>query len=373
MKIAFVAHTTQRGGAAISLLTTLRYLLQTNRITKETAILILPKGDVGVFKELEGRIPILKWYLPFSWIFVGAASGIHRKIYRIGGEILSSLLFRLKYNTMLIDWEITHVHLNSIVLWSVLPALPKQIRKTIHIREAFDTSWESWYAIRKIREYADKEIAISALTAKPFEESIRMVQIENPVDMHAARQLRIHRDELKEKMGIAKDTFVISIFSPIGLQKGYDFLESVMHKMSEDKKVVFLSVGNIDSDSVILYNQLLQYPNFKHISEQENLDELYAITDVVIRCEDYFPIGRTVIEGIYAGCFVLLPYRKGDLFSEDITAQMYLYVARSTESCTYAIDALVSLYPEGIINNGFEPTSNVKEVSEKLIEKIMQE
>ena len=371
MKVAFITHTTKRGGATISNTTNLRYLLDNNLIQPEECLLVIPEGQgYGVYAPFTKKIPSTEMTLPFSWIFVGAAPGLHRKLYRVFKEIISAIIFLTDYNRFLIQHGITHIYLNSIVLWPLLLVLPKSMNKTIHIRETFDTSLESRLAKWCIRKYADKIIAISSLTANPFDESII---IENPVDMYAARQLRSSRDELKEKMGIAKDTVVISMFSPIGLQKGYDFLESVMHKMSEDKKVVFLSVGNIDSDSVILYNQLLQYPNFKHISEQENLDELYAITDVVIRCEDYFPIGRTVIEGIYAGCFVLLPYRKGDLFSEDITPQMYLYVARSIESCTYAIDALVSLYPEGIINNEFEPTSNVKEVSEKLIEKIMQE
>ena len=370
MKIAFVAHTTQRGGAAISLLTTLRYLLQTNRITKETAILILPKGDVGVFKELEGRIPILQWHLPFSWIFVGAASGIHRKIYRIGMQKLSVLYFICKYNRMLLDEKITHIHLNSMVLWSILPVLPKQIKKIVHVRETFDTSFESSLAKWCIRKYSDKIIAISSLTANPFDES---TIIENPVDMYAARQLRTHRDELKEKVGIAKDTFVISMFSPIGLQKGYDFLGGVMDMISENKKILFLSVGSVEKDSVILCNQLLQYPNFKHIPEQENTDELYAITDIVIRCEDYFPFGRTVLEGIYAGCMCLLPFAKGDDITEhqNYFDQTYLYPARDMMRCVEVIDKLYRRHPNGIIDNYFEPTGNVKEVSEKLLKSIM--
>jgi glycosyltransferase involved in cell wall biosynthesis len=169
-------------------------------------------------------------------------------------------------------------------------------------------------------------------------------------------------------MGIGKDTFIVSVFAPIGYQKGHDFLLEVIPKLPD---VLFLCVGSVTDYNLL--EQLEKHPNFKHLPQQKDMNELYAITDIVMRCEDYFPLGRTVFEGIYAGCFVLLPYRKGDLLSEEITPQMYLYVARGIESCTYAIDTLVSLYPKGTTDNGFEPTSNVKDVSEKLIEKIMHE
>lgn len=371
MRIAFITHATQRGGAAISNTMNLDYLIDNRILEPKECLLILPEGlEYGMYAKYIGKIPAAKFILPFSWIFVGAAKGVHRKVYRVFKEIISMLVFLIDQNGFLKKENITHIYLNSMVLWCLLPILPKSMNKTIHIRETFDTSLESRLAKWCICKYADKIITINDSTAAPFKGLPHLVTIANPVDMYESRKLRSSRDEIKQQMGIPKDTFVVSILAPIGLQKGYDFLERVMKLLPDNKKVLFLSVGSIEKDATILYNQLIHYPNFKHIDEQKNTDTLYAITDVVIRCEDYFPLGRTVFEGIYAGCVALLPFPKGEAFSSELTLQMHLYTARDEQHCASMIKTIIPVYPDGVVDNGFEPTGNVKEVSEKLLDAI---
>jgi hypothetical protein len=95
------------------------------------------------------------------------------------------------------------------------------------------------------------------------------------------------------------------------------------------------------------------------------------MTDVVLRCEDYLPLGRTVFEGIYAGCMVLLPLRtEDDVNVEEIMDQIILYRARDVEDCIEQIACLYHTYKNGIYDNGFAPTSNVAVSASNLLHAI---
>ena len=370
MKVLFVTHTTGYGGAAISLTTNLEYLLESGKLKAKECLLAVPPNKDNIltdaYHKFNGKVPFLFWHMPFSTAYKGGSTKPHVKVYSIVKELISILSFITVYNRRIKQEGITHIHLNSMVFWSLLPFLPKDIKKVIHVREMITDDYSGKIARRIINRYADTIIAISNQTAKGLPKS---EIVENPYDMYRARQFRNIRQELKLKFGIPLDSFVVSVFSPIGKQKGSEFLLEVVRNMPSELPIHFVVVGDPFRGEQKLYRDLLNEPNVHIYETSSDMNRFYAMTDTVLRCEKYLPLGRTVYEGIYAGCMAVLPIAKTDSFKESpkYLTQVYTYRAEDTESCIHVIRGIYRNYPTGIYDNRFAPTTNVPESAENLL------
>ena len=360
MKILFLGHTTGNGGAAISLTTNLRYLIETEQLDPKECLIAVPHNERnwwgGPYWWFKDKIPFRFWFMPFSVAEKGGSKRLRSKLYSIVKETISIILFTGVYNHSIRKEKVTHIHLNSFVFWSLLPFLPKEIIKIIHVREMLSDDFSGRYAARIINRYADKIITISAQCAEKLPTAIIC---ENPYDMYRARQYRNVRNELKSRIGLRENPFIISVIAPIGKQKGYEFLVKVIERTPE---IMFVIIGKPYRDGQNLYRQLRKFPNVRIYPGGDEMDKFYAITDIVLRCEEYLPLGRTVFEGIYAGCITVFPVNDTDKTREIdkyLGEQIFLYPAGDAMACGSLLRALPHQYPDGVYDNGFEPTTNV--------------
>lgn len=74
------------------------------------------------------------------------------------------------------------------------------------------------------------------------------------------------------------------------------------------------------------------------------MQKIYAITDLNLRCDPFFPLGRTVWESLYSGVPVLLPVRPDDdveEVKEFLGKQIFLYEARKKESLFHIFENVI--------------------------------
>jgi hypothetical protein len=374
LKIAFITHTTNVGGAAISSVMVIQHLIRTGLLKPEECIIIQNKEKKisteknDVYFTLKKTIKFFEFRLPFSLVFKGGSSNFFKKVYRMYGEIISIFYFIFFYNRILKREKITTVHLNSLVLWPLLVVLPKSMKRVIHIREVPNTSIEARIAIFITNHCATDIVSIDPITNIPFVKSGKSQIIPNPFHMTESRRLRAFKDTIKTELGIPPKSLVVSLFGPVGKQKGIDFLIRIIDASTRINTIEFLVLGTPQGVEGEKYIQVLKgYNNVKYFPEQKDTTKYYAITDVVIRCEDYLPLGRTVWEGIFAGGIALVPVNKKDdtsVIRDYIEKYIYTYQARDVNSCIEVLLTLAKKYPETIDNSGYPISDNIASSSE---------
>lgn len=207
------------------------------------------------------------------------------------------------------------VYINSISLFPILWFLPKETQAVMHVREQFNTIERptlSRIAINLIKKRANHIIAIDLLTKAPFDNLAKCQQISNGFSMENARGMRAQSESLRSQLGIP-NTHVASMIGIISEAKGsHRFLELCL-LMSNNPEWHFVAVGRrYDTTGDNMRKYANTHSNLTLIDEIEDIDKIYAISDFIVRCEDYLPLGRTVWEGLYAGCKIVIPTRQND-------------------------------------------------------------
>ena len=380
MKIAFITHTTTFGGAGLSSSKTIQFLLDKGLLQPEECLLIQPrvrdpsneKNDL--YFNLKKTIKFYEFKLPFSPVFKGVTSNYLIKLSYTYKEFIAIFSYLVYYNKILKQEKITIVHLNSLVLWPLLLVLPKSIKTVIHIREVPNNSIEARIAIFVITHYATKIISIDPISDISFSNSGKSVVISNPYNMTISRELRPLKNSIKSELGIPPESFVVSIFGLIGEQKGFDFFIKIINSSTQIKNLVFVIVGKPAGKYGEECIQLLKnYPNVKYLGEQNDTSKFYAITDVVIRCEDYLPLGRTVWEGIFAGGLALVPVNKNDdisVIQEYLGKYIFTYQALNINSCVDTLTEIIKKYPGTVIDSGYPFSDNIATSAEQFFREI---
>ena len=378
MKIAFITHSDGMGGAERSSTTSMEYLMDNNLISPEDCLLACPRyllkrfqkvssPDNDSYYDIKKKVKTEYWFLPFGLVYRGASEKIASKIYSAGMAFLSLLYFLMFYNRNLERNGVEVVHLNSITLWLLLLIIPNNITKVIHIRETVNGTLESRIAVKVINKYADKIIAIDKDCASPFPTAMI---IQNPIDMTEAIALRNHAPTIKNELGIDSDKTVASFVGSISAAKGYNFFLTMVNRI-ENKNIVFLIVGSEEYTHEYT-DALKRCSNVILVGQQSNPSKFYAISDIVIRCESYLPLGRTVWEGIYSGVVALLPFNDTDDLEPIrpmIGKQIILYNASDINDCIKKIEYIQRTLP--LSDHRWFVSSNVSESSMLLKKELM--
>ena len=142
-----------------------------------------------------------------------------------------------------------------------------------------------------------------------------------------------------------------------------------MSEADQIENLIFLIIGNPSGDYGKECIRLLQNRmNVKYLGQHDNVSKFYAITDVVIRCEDYLPLGRTVWEGIFAGSIALVPVNKKDdtsVIQEYIGKYIYTYEASNVNSCVDTLTNIIKKYPDTVSDSGYPVTNNISTSTEQ--------
>lgn len=356
MKIAFFTADAGNYGSARSLATAIQYLQKNNILKREEITLICSKSLI----HREGNVPQNKifqelnyayWVLPFSRVELkGDEIGSWGKIKAIIKNLIAVIMTLCIYKRRIRRMGLDYIHINSLTLWPLLLVLPHEVKTIIHIREILDEvrlSMIPKIARKIILIKSSKIIAIDNMSAKPFINRGREVTIiKNPFDMRSVEPLKAQYNKLCKEMEIDPFKIHIALIGNISPIKGHTFFLDLASRLTEYNDIEFLVVGDGAgnyAESVKSY--LPSLPNIKWLGFKEDMDKIYVVTDIVMRCEDFLPLGRTVWEGYYAGCSVLLPICDGDDLSEIkefINKGIYTYKARDVQNARETILAICS-------------------------------
>ncbi len=380
MKLVFIAHAIGIGGGPLSSSSTIQYLLDTELLKKEDCLIIHDKlkeisdANNDVYFNLKKTVKHFECTLPFSPVYKGTATNFFSTIFNPFKGFIILLMFFFNCNKILRQEKITTVHLNSMVLWPLLLVLPKSMKLVIHIREVPNDTIRARIAVFVIRRYATKIISIDPISDLPFSDSGKSIVIINPFNMTQPRQLRSTKTSIKKKLGISEDTFIVSIFGNVSAEKGLGFFIRVVKASVEIKNLVFFIIGKpsgLHGENCV--QKLDEFKNVRYFGEQADTSKYYAITDVVIRCEDYLPLGRTVWEGIFAGGVALVPVNENDdvsVIQQYLGKYIYTYPASRVESCIDTLKKIRELYPATVIDSGYPVSDNLAISAKQFFETI---
>lgn len=311
LKIAFFTHDIGVFGAARSLASTIEALVQTGKITPPDIYIYYKNSEQPSY--LFAKTPNLQaWFLPCTTLGLKASpNSMITSLKLLPKLVLFLLLWNFSYAPHLKANKITHIHLNSLLLWPALLILNKNFRVSIHARELFDKERHpvlSRMITSIIYRRAYKIIAIDNAAAQQFNRSQKTVVITNPINMKAARNLRTKRSRLCTKYSLDPTKQIVSIVGRIEQLKGHEFFLKVAESLQQETGIIFAIIGEaVDKYGNEVLKNVAVYPNVRYLGKIENIENIYAISKAIIRCEDYFPLGRTVWEAYYAGCYVIVP------------------------------------------------------------------
>ena len=222
-------------------------------------------------------------------------------------------LCRHKKNVIIEKGNYDVIHLNSLVLY---PLINKDKKYIIHARELINPKYKWIDLFKKHIRKAAGIIYIDVSTQKSVEayyEHKKGIVINNPFDMLTVENLEYR--ECMNRFQLSYDTTVFSMLGQIGKSKGSDLVLEAFHRV-KSSNIAMLVVGNYEHK----FGRMLieKYKDDKRIifcGEYLDTSPIFRISDYILRGEDQFCIGRTIYEGLYSGCGVIIPGNESNLES----------------------------------------------------------
>lgn len=197
--------------------------------------------------------------------------------------------------------EYDYVLLNSIVLYPIVNISHNIV---VYVREMVNMNSGCYKKILKSLQDAKKVIFIDKAITRPFEQSgVDYRVINNPFDM--SMTCAIDPSTEKASLGIDESYIIVSILGTVSPDKGIDFLVKAFSKL-ERHDILLLVVGKGNKEYYDYCISLSHHSNVMFLGELGDIYKVYAISDYIIRADLFFATGRTVFEGLYSGCDVIM-------------------------------------------------------------------
>lgn len=224
---------------------------------------------------------------------------ILRKI-RLNIQKFLFLINKNKINKVLVNGNYDIIHLNSIALF---PLINNKHCFIMHVREIYNKKNNTDFY--KKLSFLSGAIYIDEVVKKSLNFYFKNeIILNNPIDMTKVKYL--NREKILNKYKIGKDSVIFSLIGTIIEAKGIDFVIKCINSVNTDG-AKFLIIGSTSSPYAKKCIYLSKNnPNIIFLGEILNIEELYLISDYIIRSDSQFCIGRTIYEGLYAGCGVLI-------------------------------------------------------------------
>src|SRR5512139_2463006 len=298
----FITHDTSHYGASRSL----QLLLGRYRGAEVDLLVQRPVGrkpdQVELRARFGGRIRnIYGAYLPFDPCYQYGRKELRWRIALKLYDLLLRSRDRKRVAGIIDAGNYDFIHLNSLVL---NPLIDRGHRFILHMRDVYDGSNPA--AVEQVRK-ASGVIFIDEATRAPFRDVPlrRSIVLNNPFDMSGVAAYRDFRPSVPDL-----DPSRHTVFSVIGVaseQKGTGFIIRTFLKLRNDDARL-LVVGGREADALAGYRRLASGDRRVIFwGEEKDIAKVYAISDYVLRGEAFPCIGRTVYEGLYAGCRVIVP------------------------------------------------------------------
>lgn len=265
---------------------------------------------------------VMEYYLPYDPCYKGKDPN---RALVLAGRLQWKRNKRAFYK-MVENGNYDFIHLNSLVLHRMID---QKFPFFLHVREIYDGSSPSVFAsLRKSKGV----IFIDETTLKSIPEEClpQHIVLNNPFDMISSSPTIIA--PLKQEVDYEGKT-VFSIIGTVIENKGIDFVIRAFKEVPDQNNLLLL-VGKGDPNYLNHCKALAEGdPRIVFYGEEPEILKIYAISDYIIRGEAYPCIGRTIYEGLYAGCQVMVPGSDADenlffdysLFSDKI----FFYIPRN--------------------------------------------
>lgn len=322
-KLFIVNSASQLGGANRSLRNLIINL-------NEKVDLMVPKGagtsDQVIRNYFGSNInKIYRFYLPFRMSYNhGDSKGSLLRwwletevVYRKNRKKIVNVILANKYD---------YVHLNSYVLY---PLVTKKYPTYIHVREICRANPVIKKLIQAKIRNAKGIIYIDESTKAALGIEKNSIVINNPFNQKPV--LDVDTESVRNKYCIKEMETVFSFISAsVSSEKGMSFIADAFVKADcQNAKLLMVGVKKVP--------KYKKYPNIIFVGSVSKMEEIYAVTDYVLRGESQFCIGRTTYEGLYSGCGVIIPgiFEKDSkkMFEYDkFKDKIYFYEPRNKES-----------------------------------------
>lgn len=280
---------------------------------------------VNQLNNKPGKV-IYEW-LPFDFCFPGKDEmSLKGKVYLTVNNFLAKS-FTPKINKIFDDYSL--IYLNSIVLW---PLITGKYTIFCHVREVFDGNNRKFQNVCAALKQTKGNIYIDNATYLPFKDiDNRKLILNNPFNMENVKN--INPTNIYQKIKIPNDKVVFSVFGKVLEAKGVGFIIDAFVASNID--AILIIAGDDHSKYAQHYKKKANnFKNIKWVGEWAKIEELYAITDYIVRGEKIGCIGRTIFEGLYSGTGVIIPGKAEIIFSniEDdllgVSEKIYCYTPR---------------------------------------------
>ncbi len=238
---------------------------------------------------------------------------------------LMSLIYSNKRKRIIKQGSYDYVHLNSPVLFPVLDD------NAVYIMHVRDIVRSNYYNTKKLRQKMKKakgiiyiDEATKVALQKVFSEN-RGIVLNNPFSMLSLKE--VSYEESLKRYDINKDETVFAMLGQVTESKGSKFVVQSFMKQHNEKSRLLI-VGNHNHSYGRECEEMAK--SDKRIifcGELKDTREIYRISDYILRGDPQFCIGRTIFEGLYAGCGVIVPgcindlqfFPEGEKFEEKIS------------------------------------------------------
>jgi glycosyltransferase involved in cell wall biosynthesis len=275
---------------------------------------------------------IFRFWLPYEKVFLGKSKSDYLSLntYKYYLKQLISYIDIFKIRGLAKRYN--YIYLNSITLY---PIINKKSRYFIHIREIYSgSSFRMKFLVRKLNS-ALGIIFIDNSTFEPFINKVNnYIILNNPFDMRNVRD--IEKEKILHELHIKQNTIIVSILGKITELKGIRFIIEAFSKINRDE-MILLIVGDVNNPYADYCKKMsIGTDKIHFLGELTDVEPIYAISDYILRGDPVFAIGRTIYEGLYSGCNVIIPGTENnakDIFQYlTFKEKIHFYFPRDQES-----------------------------------------
>lgn len=321
LKGLFITHTdiTHLYGAS----TSLRTYLENNQDFEATVILPRPLNLLRWKKNIPSHqerfsSKINKFYmffLPWDLCYEDADKSIRMRISVYVHNILFRL-FKWQIERLICNNDYDFIYLNSLVLNDLIDNKHPYF---IHIRECFygEKLGKSMEKIMRSKGilFIDKT-TFYALYHNHILHKANYIILNNPFDMRHLKKIEINKEKFFNNLGISYHD-ELKIFSVIGTVSPWKGIDLIIQSFLDANlsNSILLIVGDSNDKKYISYcKKIASKSSMIHfLGEIQDVGQIYYLSDFILRGDKSFRIGRTIYEGLYSGCSVIIPGTQDDV------------------------------------------------------------
>ena len=197
------------------------------------------------------------------------------------------------------------IHLNSATLY---PMLNRRQPMFIHIRESVRKRlffWDRGFFRRLTQAHGIVYISDEVRDTCPQRETPSIV-LQNPFDQTHVGE--IDAGAAQKRFGLSGGETVYAIIGNLSPNKGVDFVIRAFRQARMENAALLVVGADMHSNTYedVVKREANGDPRIRFLGEINDIDQVYRVSDYVVRGDNVTGAGRTVSESLYSGGGVLL-------------------------------------------------------------------